>query len=506
MLRNVLTPGCIVTLLLLPFTPSLRADDVAALKAQVKQLQSRLETLESRRTDQVEKEELAGMMKEILDEAQATPALPAWMKNLTLHGDFRLRFEHQSYQGRRGGGNALNNPRVGERKDRNRIRMRLRFGFTKTWWDEQMEVGFRLATGEDNQPASTNQTMTGDFSKKPVWIDLMYAKYKPNWLKGLEIGGGKIWNPIKTRTMLTWDGGLCPEGLYVDYVAPFFGEFKPYAQMGFWMVNEEGTRSATGMNAGSTLRDTVMYSYSAGFEWKFMDALEWFFGATYYDYHNADASTGGWLGRYGADGQWAVGPGGQTPTQNAAAATQAYPAADYGLLELTTKVGWKFGFMPQPLERWTAWFTFVHNCRDDYNVWKNPPIPAVGGLGADRHFQNDPNAYGLGIQAGENKKKNDFSLAYAYYYMEYGSVVPGFGDGTLGGPNNQGHLVQAIYNIDDFLTLGGLMVLYQPIHTNDNPANAAANNTTPVATPAQVNFPHSLDMTAVFRLELIWKF
>ncbi|MBN1556073.1 MAG: putative porin [Phycisphaerae bacterium] len=503
MYRKTMLIGCVFAAVLLSASPLSAGENIEDLKEQVRRLNQRLEKIESEKTRRIEKEELAGLMKEILDEAQATPALPDWMRNLTFYGDFRLRFEHQTFQGRQGGGTTVANPRVGEPKDRNRIRMRLRFGFTKTWWDDQMEVGFRLCSG-DNSPTGANQTMTGDFSKKPIWIDLMYAKYKPNWAKGLEVGGGKVLNPIKTRTMITWDSGLNPEGIYMDYVAPFFGEFKPYAQMGFWMVNENGTRSAAGMNTGATLRDTVMFHQGAGFEWKFMDALEWFFGMTYYEYKNVGASTGGFIGRYGPDGQWADnGLGGQTPTQNAAAATQAYAAADFRQLELTTKVGWKLAFLPTPLQKWMAWFTFVHNFEDDYNVWNNPTVPALGGIGADRHFKNDPNAYAAGFQVGENSKKNDISIAYACYYIEYGSVAQGFGDGALGGPNSKGHLLQAIYNIDDFLTVGGTMILFQPIHTNDNPANA--NNANAANGPA-VLFPHSQDLTATFRLELVWKF
>jgi hypothetical protein len=147
--------------------------------------------------------------------------------------------------------------------------------------------------------------------------------------------------------------------------------------------------------------------------------------------------------------------------------------------------------------------SFVHNCDDNYSVLKNPSIPAVGGIGADRHFQNDPNAFGIGIKVGENKKRDDISIAYAFYYMEYGSVVPGFGDLTFGGPNNQGHMLQAIYNIDDFLTIGGLLVVSQPLHTNDNPANAANPN---AANGPAVIFPHSQDLTTTLRLELVWKF
>jgi hypothetical protein len=363
-----------------------------------------------------------------------------------------------------------------------------------------MEVGFRLATGNNADPTSTNQTMTGDFDKKAVWIDLMYAKYKPKWAKGLEIAGGKVLNPIKTQTMITWDSDVNPEGIYVDYVAPFFGDFKPYAQIGFWMVNENGNRAAAGMASGVTVRDTEMMSYSMGFDWKIMDSLQWFFGATYYKWYNADASTGGWLGRYGTDGQWASGPGGQNPAVNAAAATQAYASADFGIIELTTKFGWKLDFMPKPLQKWSAWFTYVRNAKDDYSTWKNPEIPAVGGIGADRHFKDDPNAFGVGIKVGENKKKNDFSVSYSYFYIEANAVVPGMSDADLRvgptGGNSEGHLIQGIYNIDDFLTIGATMVFAEPIHTNDNPANAWAN----------VWYPHSQDLTTLLRLDLVWKF
>jgi hypothetical protein len=492
MLNKAMVLGSITALVMLSLAPIAAADDVSDLKAQIERLNARLEKMESQKTGQIEKEELAQMMKEILDDAKAAPALPAWMKNLKFFGDFRLRMEHIDANGRRSqwaGG-------PGTPKDRNRIRTSLRFGFIKTWWDEQMEVGFRLATGDawnvagGADPTSTNQTMTGDFDKKRIWIDLMYAKYKPKWAKGLEIAGGKVLNPVKTRTMITWDSDINPEGLYVDYVAPFFGDFKPYAQIGFWMVNENGQRDSNG--AGVTpIRDSEMLSYSMGFDWQIMDALQWFFGVTYYKWYNADCSTGGWLGRWGSDGQWAGNGGGVLPYAG-------YASADFGILELTTKVDWKMDFLPTPLQKWSAWFTYVRNCRDDYSYNKNPS--GLGGIGADRHFKSDPNAYGVGIQVGENKKKNDFSFMYSFFYIEANSVVPGMSDadlrvGPLGG-NSQGHMFKGIYNIDDFLTVAGTILFAQPIHTNDNDALPLG----------AVAYPHNQDMSSCFRVDLIWKF
>jgi hypothetical protein len=147
--------------------------------------------------------------------------------------------------------------------------------------------------------------------------------------------------------------------------------------------------------------------------------------------------------------------------------------------------------MPKPLQKWQWWFSWVHNAKDDYpNQFKNPA--------ADNHFEKDPDAYGVGVNVGENKKKGDFSIGYSYYWVEYGSVFEPLCDADIdpvaNGPNSQGHLLKAIYNIDDFLTIGGTMILSQPIHTNDNPG---------LINPP---YPHSRDMTTTLRLELVWKF
>ncbi|MBN1554147.1 MAG: putative porin [Phycisphaerae bacterium] len=498
MQRNALILGCITALVMLSLAPVTVADDVSDLKAQIERLNSRLEKMETQKTGQIEKDELAKMMKEILDDAKAAPALPEWMKNLKFSGLFRLRGESIGFQGKRGGG-ANGVAQVGEPKNNNRIRMLLLFGFTKTWWDNQMEVGFQLSTG-NNAPNAAHQSMTGDFQKKPIWISMMYAKYQPNWAKGLTIAGGKLRAPFRTKTDLSWGPITNPEGIYIDYQAPFFGDFKPYGQIGFWLVNLDGPEPLVpGMaaTAGTTIRDTEMLSISTGFDWKIANAVDWFFGATYYKYYNADFSNGGFISPYGIDGQWASGGG------NAPNSALNYPSADYGILELTTRVGWKMDFLPAPLQKWQAWFTYLRNCKDDYSTLKNP-IPAMGSaLGADRHFKSDPNAYGVGIKVGENKKKNDFSLSYMFFYLEYSSTIAGFINPDLLYPNNQGHILCAIYNIDDFLTVSGTMCLEQPIHTNDNPANAYFGQNYLI--PNRL-FPHSEDMTAIFRVDLTWSF
>ncbi len=474
--------GSIALALVFSSTAIMAADDVADVKEQMKKLQVRLDKMEKEELGTLRKEEMSRMMKEILQDAQMQPAIPEWMKNLTFYGDFRLRYQHDHTNGRNGPKWPVGDPAgIRQIKDRNRIRMRLRFGITKTWWDKQMEVGFRLVTGnatserdgdqapgnntrfwvnpDGSIPTSSNQTMTGTFSKKPVWIDLMYAKYKPKWAKGLTITGGKMLNPFKTRTYMTWDPDVNPEGLTVHYQAPFFGDFKPYTAFGFWMIEE----NALSPDAGDTLRDVTLWTYELGLDWQINQDMAYFFGVTYYQYDHMDAVTY-YVPTAGVDGLW----------RNA----MGFPAADYSLLEMTTRFEWKMLNLP-----WQTFFSWVRNYADDYTTRK--------WAASDRHFQDDPNAYIVGVKVGKNKKKGDWSAQYKYFYEEYGSIIAGLSDADIGGPNRKGHSLTGKYNIDDFLTVQARVYLTDPIHTNDN----------------NINFSnHNIDQTTTFQLEMEWKF
>ena len=150
------------------------------------------EPLQAAETKQ-EKEQLKAAVKD---------ALPAWVKNTTWAGDFRLRHESQ-----------FRDPA----KPRNRERMRARFGFTTKPWNE-LEVGVRLGTGASGDPVAPNQSFTNTFDKKAVFIDKAYAKYSPApWVV---LSGGKIENPFYTNTELVWDADVTPEGAVAQFKTP----------------------------------------------------------------------------------------------------------------------------------------------------------------------------------------------------------------------------------------------------------------------------------------------
>ena len=114
---------------------------------------------------------------------QSKSGLPDWVTSLRLGGDVRLRYD-----------GIYQDPPAGTLPtftDRNRIRYRLRVGVTATMQDD-FEVGMRLTSAENKaaagatpagDPISGNDTMTGNGSKKLVWIDLAYAKFARNRLR-----------------------------------------------------------------------------------------------------------------------------------------------------------------------------------------------------------------------------------------------------------------------------------------------------------------------------------
>ena len=104
------------------------------------------------------------------------PALPEWLKMVTLFGDVRVRNESFFQDGT---------------KDRIRQRFRLRFGVRVNPTDE-IETGFKLASGNSNDPISNNQTFTDEFTPKNINIANAYIKLAPSQLHrpGSAVGDG----------------------------------------------------------------------------------------------------------------------------------------------------------------------------------------------------------------------------------------------------------------------------------------------------------------------------
>lgn len=378
---------------------------VKILNARVTAQDQRIAELEARQTGGLSPQEQRNFLK-LYKELQADAAnhstMPAWMENLTFFGDFRLRYQGEGFSGRR-------------KEDRHRARFRLRFGIKKTWLDKQVEVGFRLASGEarvndgsnlGSSATSTNQTFDDDFSSKPIWIDRAYAKYKPNWLKGFTIIGGKFGTPM-VHTDLVWDSDVNPEGFWAQY-KPKFGDISPFTNVGYFILDES-----------SSDNDTILVTYQAGFDWVVAKPTRWIFAVTYYDFDHYDNETT-FRSTKGSH---------ELPSGH-------FAAERFQMLNITNKVSWKAFGLPM-----AAYFDYILNCGDKDD--------------GPHDFVNQNKGYALGFKVGKNKKKGDWSATYKYAYIEPNATPGGLNDADFGGSNRKGHVWGAKYNLTDFLTAGG---------------------------------------------------
>jgi hypothetical protein len=461
--------GCLATLAVAAVLASPAVAGDADTEARMANLQQRIEQLEGqlagRDMERMHRDEMKKMMTEILDDAAMQPALPSWMENLKFYGDLRLRYE--------GRVRSWDDDDGDSHKDRNRTRVRLRFGFTKTWWDKQMEVGFRLASGDSGfgESDSRNVTFGDGFGPKAIAIDLAYAKYKPKWAKGLTVTAGKMKNPIKSKTKMSWDGDINPEGIHVKYAAPFCGPITPYTAVGYWWW--EFDDSVDDNDDGDSPVDVTYWTYELGLDWKISDSLAWGLYGTYYgNARHWDASTAGDDGPYG---DW-VDRYGQ-------------PRADFGIIELTTQFKWKMAFMPKPFQKAKVWASWVRNTKDTYQSEY---------AGVKNTFEEDNNAYCAGIKIGDNKKQGDISLGFEYRYVGLTALPSidgaGWPDSDFHNSQNttnvQGWIIGAKYNIDDFLTIGGKLIVAEPI-SSDTPYNANRQDE---------------DSSCLVQVDMVWKF
>ena len=133
--------------------------------------------------------------------AKAEPS--AWADRIRIEGDFRYRFQKDD----------VGDP-ISDSRDRNRIRARPVIIATL---DEELEVGFGLATGQGNDPVSSNQTLGDGGADKDVTIDLAYF----NWtgVEDSSIRGGRFKNTflVPGGSQLQWDSDWRPEGLDIAW-------------------------------------------------------------------------------------------------------------------------------------------------------------------------------------------------------------------------------------------------------------------------------------------------
>jgi hypothetical protein len=150
---------------------------------------------------------------------KTSEAVAKQIGSMTFGGDMRFRYE--AFYGQQNALASAETPGTfgNPLSTRQRLRLRARFSVRGKINDE-FDWGLRFATGSFADVVSTNQTLTDFFTRKPFAVDQAYFNYRPKSLQSkqqvFQIQVGKFDTPW-TRTEMTWDNDLSPEGVNESY-------------------------------------------------------------------------------------------------------------------------------------------------------------------------------------------------------------------------------------------------------------------------------------------------
>lgn len=364
----------------------------------------------------------------LADKKMSYPDLiPEWINRIKISGDLRLRYEGLYNREQRQADNTLD-----ALPTRDRYRARARLFFDGDISDE-ISTHFMICTNQDgNQEATTtNQSFNDDFSDKSIYLHRAYATYKPNWLKGFEVTGGKFKNTF-LHTDIMWDPDVNPEGIYERYQYAGLENFRPFIHLGQMAVNEENTQAD----------DANLLVSQLGFDWK-IGPVSWTLAGSYYNWGNLHNSEFLHLADY-------KGGGGNTFEKDDNGVLQY--RYDYNLWEAISTVKFNVGSIPVKLI-----FDYIVNTADD--------VPG-----------KQDTAYFAGFQLGNTKKQADWSLFYKYAGIEKDSLIGSMNDQDFYGANRKGHKISFRYMLFDRLRFGTCYFYTDPITDWDTTSVTFNNN------------------------------
>lgn len=320
---------------------------------------------------------------------------------LQLSGDVRLRYESNF------GDNDARN------RDRGVLRARLRAAYAVNKW---LTIGGQLATGDPDDPNSTDITLSNFDDDLQVSLDQVYARAT---FGNLQLHGGKMPQPF-VRTDLVWDSDVSPEGLSAAYKVPL-GHGASLKATGLYFLVDESVAGPDSSMIGGQLG----FETAAAAQWKFELA------AAYYDYSLrsvAGGDAGDFRSNLFANGRY---------------------LSDFNMLDIIGAVTWQ-------------------------GMSENWPVRLVGdyvkNFGA---VTSQDTGYGVDLLVGRASRKGDWRFGYGYAVAETDAVLAAFShDNTNIATNYMQHSLSADYMLSPNVMLNAVFYHYKP----KSPVNAGPND------------------------------
>lgn len=321
--------------------------------------------------------------------APAAAAGVLGIPGLDVSGDLRVRQEWNFVDGR----------------DRSRSAVRARVRATYKI-DDHFAVGTQIATGDPDDPNSTDVTLGNFVDDFQVALDQAWIRYTNG---GLTAYAGKFPQQFQ-RTDMLWDSDVSPQGIAAAYGADI-GKARIDAR-GLWFVIDEAAvaRDSDMLGGQLALAAPLGPDFKAGLT------------GSYYHYRLgsvAGADAGDFRGNLLSGGRY---------------------LSDFHLLEAIGTLGWS-----GPSERWPLAFTA------DYVKNMGAAVPG-------------DTAFNLELAAGRVAKPGDLRLTYNYSEVEVDSVLAAFSHDNIDlSTNYKLHGLGLAYVPAEHLQLDLLWYHYRPL-------------------------------------------
>lgn len=442
--------------------------------------------------DQIRDELRVEVLNQARREHWAAPnAIPEWTQRIKIFGDMRMRQESLLYpSGNDTSGvfpnfNAINtgqpfdtsgtvfSPQLNANQDRERTRLRMRLGF-----DIDLEDGFtagiRMATGGNNSPVSTNQTLGssngssqgGGFSKYELWLDRAFIRYEASLMPkaNLMIEIGRFQNPFMTSSQIMWDEDVNLDGAAFQITSPWTPEYTTFLTAGAFPVFNSDLNFPSNSPTKGASYNKYLLATQFGVQFKITEKIEAKMSLAYYDWQNIEGrlsspfvplnatdagDTDNSRPLFAQKGNTYRPIRNITPTAlNGFGTTNQFQY--YGLASKFRQIAWagRIDFNHYEPMQVSLLGEFIRN-----NAFERSTINSVavnnrsgGGSGT---FDGGNIAWYMGVNLGKAvtafDKRGDWAFGLGYRHVESDAVVDAFSESRFGngGTNMQGYTIQA---------------------------------------------------------------
>jgi Putative porin len=399
---------------------------------------------------------------------------------ISFSGDVRLRAEP-----------FFGGP-TNESLDRMRERVRVRFNAFADL-GSQFKAGVSLASGDVNNPISTNQDLTGFYTRKPIELDQAFVQYTPDQFKNLTLVGGKFRYPWY-NTELTWDKDLNPEGaaesLSFNIPSPVF---KRIAFIGFQLpfaavagTSSTDQRIAQQITYGGQIQTVwqlaphvTLGAYSAIYDFRGSDSIAYALAraAT----KNPQTPFVGLLpltsgnpvpnSTYTTTASTVVTIGGTAYPTGVTSVSNAQFASKFSLFDNIARLDIDTGHSKYPISFIGDYVQNMGACSNLANIVR---VPANTSTQTYKQTLNTPcvsnqrRGYWAEGRIGRLEEKHDFQIGYTRIYIENEAVLGNFNYSELRqGTNVTQHRIDAFYQFDKSVQLGFAALIGRPLASTE---------------------------------------